>query len=46
MTKKLWGKLVGDRGYLSQTLFEQLFARGLQFITPCAKTYRINSSFS
>ena len=29
MTKNLWGKLVGDRGYLSQTLFEQLFARGL-----------------
>ena len=30
MTKKLWGKLVGDRGYLSQVLFEQLFAQGLQ----------------
>ncbi len=37
MTKKLWGKLVGDRGYLSQTLFEQLFARGLQLITPLRK---------
>ena len=37
MTKKLWGKLVGDRGYLSQTLFEQRFARGLQLITPLRK---------
>ena len=32
MTKKLWGKLVGDRGYLSQALFEQLCARGLQLM--------------
>ena len=31
------GKLVGDRGYLSQTLFEQRFARGLQLITPIRK---------
>ena len=30
MTKTLWGKLVGVRGYLSQALFEQLCARGLQ----------------
>ncbi len=32
MTKNLWGKLVGDRGYLSQALFEQLCARGLQLM--------------
>ena len=44
MSKALWGKLVGDRGYLSQALFEQLFA-GLQLITPI-KTCRIDSSFS
>ena len=37
MSKKLWGKLVGDRVYLSQALFEQLFARGLQLITPIRK---------
>ncbi len=37
MTRKLWGKLVGDRGYLSQALFAQLFARGLQLITPIRK---------
>ena len=40
MTKKLWGKLVGDRGYLSQALFEQLFARGLQLITPIRKNMK------
>ena len=38
MTKNLWGKLVGDRGYLSQALFAQLFARGLQLITPIRKS--------
>ena len=32
MAKLLWGKLVGDRGYLSQALFEQLFAQGLQLM--------------
>ena len=32
MTKTSWGKLVGDRGYLSQALFEQLFVRGLQLM--------------
>jgi transposase len=37
MAKKLWGKLFGDRGYLSQALFEQLFRRGLQLITPLRK---------
>ena len=37
MTKKLWGKLVCDRGYPSQVLFEQLFAQGLQLITPIRK---------
>ena len=37
MTKNLWRKLVGDRGYLSQAFFEQLFARGLQLITPIRK---------
>ncbi len=30
MIKELWGKLVGDRGGLSTTFFEQPFARGLQ----------------
>jgi hypothetical protein len=33
LVRKLWGKLFGDRGYLSQELFEQLWAEGLQLIT-------------
>jgi len=37
MAKKLWGKLFGDKGYLSQALFKQLFRRGLQLITPLRK---------
>ncbi len=38
MSKSLWGKLVGDRGYLFQALFEQRYAQGLQLITPLRKT--------
>ncbi len=33
MTKALFGKLFGDKGYLSQALFEKLFERGLELIT-------------
>src|SRR5947209_1381364 len=33
LVRQLWGKLFGDRGYLSQELFEQLWAQGLQLIT-------------
>lgn len=33
MTTGLYGKLFGDRGYISQKLFEQLYARGLQLVT-------------
>lgn len=33
LVKHLWGKLFGDKGYLSQPLFEQLFAQNLQLIT-------------
>ena len=40
MAERLWGKLVGDRGYLSQALFEQLFAQRLQLITPIRKNMR------
>ena len=31
--KKVFGKLVGDKGYLSQTLFEQLFIDRIHLIT-------------
>lgn len=37
MTHGLWGKLFGDKGYLSQPLFEQLFQKGLQLVTPRRK---------
>jgi hypothetical protein len=33
MTEDLIGKLFGDRGYISQELFEELYKRGLQLIT-------------
>lgn len=33
MVKGLFGKLFGDRGYISQPLFELLFVRGLHLVT-------------
>lgn len=33
ITQGLWGKLVGDKGYISQELFEKLMQRGLKLIT-------------
>src|SRR3982751_1050495 len=30
---QLWGKLFGDRGYIGQELFEQLWTEGIQLIT-------------
>jgi hypothetical protein len=33
LVRQLWGKLFGDRGYISQELFEQLWAEGLQLVT-------------
>ena len=33
MTEDIFGKLFGDRGYISQKLFEELYERGLQLIT-------------
>ena len=33
LVKDLFGKLFGDKGYLSQPLFETLFDDGLQLIT-------------
>jgi transposase len=37
MSKDLFGKLFGDKGYLSQPLFERLFERGLELITTVRK---------
>jgi len=33
LTAGLTGKLIGDRGYISQRLFDELWERGLQLIT-------------
>lgn len=33
MSQDLFGKLFGDRGYISQALFESFFQRGLELIT-------------
>jgi hypothetical protein len=33
LVKHLTGKLFGDKGYISQELFEKLFQRGLQLVT-------------
>lgn len=40
MTQGLFGKLFGDKGYLSQKLFEELFARGLQLVTKIKKNMK------
>ena len=37
LTQDLIGKLFGDRGYISQKLFEQLYERGLELITKSKK---------
>jgi len=33
LSKNIWGKLFGDRGYISSKLFEDLLAQNLQIIT-------------
>lgn len=40
LTQDLMGKLFGDRGYISQALFEQLYERGLQLITKSKKNMK------
>jgi transposase len=40
MAKRLWGKLFGDKGYISQPLFDQLFQQGVQLITPIRKNMK------
>ena len=38
--KKIFGKLFGDKGYISQTLFEQLFIDGIHLITKIRKNMK------
>lgn len=40
LAQELWGKLVGDKGYISQALFEQLFEQGLTLITTARKNMK------
>ena len=40
LTKDIIGKLFGDKGYISQSLFEELFGRGLQLITKIKKNMK------
>ncbi len=40
ITQNLTGKLVGDKGYISQDLFETLMARGLRLITKLRKNMK------
>lgn len=40
LTQGLIGKLFGDRGYISQALFEQLWQRGLQLVTKLKKNMK------
>jgi len=37
MVKNVFGKIFGDKGYISQALFDELFAKGLQLITGIRK---------
>ena len=40
MTKNLWGKLFGDKGYISQSLFEKLLQRGVKLVTSIRKNMK------
>jgi len=40
MTEDIFGKLFGDKGYLSQKLFEQLLEQGVQLITRLKKNMK------
>lgn len=40
LAKELFGKMFGDRGYISQKLFETLYAQGLELITRARKNMK------
>jgi hypothetical protein len=40
LAQRLFGKLLGDKGYLSQRLFEQLFAQGIELLTPIKRNMK------
>jgi hypothetical protein len=40
LCRELWGKLFGDRGYISQALFERLYRQGIRLITRLRKNMK------
>lgn len=40
LTTNMWGKLCGDRGYISQKLFDSLWERGIHLITKIKKNMK------
>jgi len=40
MASDLFGKLIGDKGYISQKLFDELFGNGVQLITKIRKNMK------
>jgi len=40
LSKRLFGNLFGDKGYLSESAFEQLFQHGVQLITKLKSTMK------
>ena len=40
LTKRLWGKLFGDKGYLSLPLFKELYAKGIRLFTRTKKNMK------
>lgn len=40
LARNLWGQLFGDKGYISQSLFDKLFQRGLKLITHIRKNMK------
>jgi hypothetical protein len=46
LAQRLFGKLLGDKGYLSQQLFERLFAQGIELLTPIRRNMKTGWSRS
>lgn len=40
MTENIWGKVFGDKGYISAKLFSELFSEGVQLITRIRKNMK------
>jgi Transposase DDE domain len=40
LARRLWGKLFGDRGYISKELFDQLWGMGVQLVTKIRKNMK------